>query len=231
VASNGAATNPGNGSAAERTDAPARQDAQPRADRHREEPIDARHRLEVRVGGWGDGWYERHGDSWEDHSGSGRGAFGVEYLSFLSRDFAIGVGFSSLVRADDCGECLATDTARVVTIVPVTARWYPARRLTRSRAVEPFITGGIGPVFGVDTIHTHDQDSTDGCGDDVESTKVGTAFGTRVGAGVDFRITTRFTLGVAGAWSWDSGFSSDLWRAPRPKGGEFTVTFGWNFGR
>jgi hypothetical protein len=196
----------------------------------REPSIDGRHRLEVRFGGWGDGWYEGRRDDW-NYTGSTRGAFGVEYLSFIRNDIGIGVGVSGLVRADACAGCSSDqESARAVISMPVSIRWYPVRRLTRSRMVEPYVTAGIGPVFGVDTIYTHDDDchwDRDG----YASTRVGTTFGGRAGAGLDFRIGHVFSLGVAGAWNWDAGFANDQWRAPRPKGGEFTVAFGWTFGR
>jgi hypothetical protein len=196
----------------------------------REPALDGRHRLEVRFGGWGDGWYEGRRHDW-DSGGSARGAFGVEYLSFLRNDFAIGVGVSGLVRADDCSSCSSDEkSARAVTSVPVIVRWYPARRLTRSRVVEPYLTAGVGPVFGVDTLYTRDSDRR-WDRDEYTSTRVGTTFGGRAGGGLDFRLGRLFTLGVAGAWNWDAGFKDDQWRAPRPKGGEFTVAFGWTFGR
>jgi hypothetical protein len=197
---------------------------------HHAPSLDSRHRIEVRFGGWGDGWYEGHGDNW-DYAGSAKGAFGLEYLSFIRNDIGIGVGFSSLVRADDCHECFESGAARVVTSVPVIVRWYPVRRLTRSRLVEPYVTGGIGPVFGVDTIYSRGHEGGAWYHDEYSSTRVGTTFGGRVGGGVDFCLGRIFTLGVSGAWNWDSGFSNDLWRAARPSGGEFTVALGWNFGR
>lgn len=192
--------------------------------------LDSRHRLEVRFGGWGDGWYEGHGDNWHA-AGSARGAFGLEYLHFIRNDLGIGVGLSSLVHADDCHDCLDGGAAQVVTSVPVIVRWYPIRRLSRSRHVEPYVTGGIGPVFGIDTLYTHIEEGGHWRHDEYYSTRVGTAIGGRAGAGVDFRLGRIFSIGVGGAYNWDSGFKGDLWRAPRPSGGEFTVSFGWNFGR
>lgn len=198
-----------------------------------EPSLDGRHRLEVRFGGWGDGWYEGRGHNW-DYTGSARGAFGVEYLSFIRNDIGIGVGVSGLVRADACTGCSSDEeSARAVIGTPVIVRWYPVRRVTRTRVVEPYVTVGFGPVFGVDTIYTHDTHDSDSrwnC-DGHSSTRVGTTFGGRAGAGIDFRIGHLFTLGVSGAWNWDAGFADDQWRGTRPKGGEFTVAFGWNFGR
>jgi hypothetical protein len=192
-------------------------------------PRDGRHRIEVRFGGWADGSYDSHGASW-NYEGSAHGAFGLEYLGFIRNDIGIGVALTSLVRADGSGDWDEVCAARSVTGIPLVVRWYPVRRFTAFRSVEPYVTAGAGPVFGVDTTATFDHERH-GYYDSHASTRVGTTFGGRVGGGVDFRLGQTFTMGMAGAWNWDAGFSDDLWRAPRPNGGEFTVSFGWNFGK
>jgi hypothetical protein len=103
--------------------------------------------------------------------------------------------------------------------------------MTRLRSVEPYVTGGIGPVFGVDAISTQDRGPHGWDHDHVSSARVGTTLGGRVGGGIDFRLGSVFTMGVGGAWNWDTGFSDAMWRGARPGGGEFTVVLGWNFGR
>jgi hypothetical protein len=110
--------------------------------------IDRRHRIEIRFGGWADDWYDSEED-WHT-SGSTQGAFGFEYLNFVRQDLGIGVGVNGLVRAsgdwersDDEGE------AHVISSIPVVIRWYPIRRATRVRSVEPYVTAGVGPVFDV----------------------------------------------------------------------------------
>lgn len=200
---------------------------------HHSRPLDGRHRVEVRFGGWGDGWYDEHGNTWS-YSGSAQAAFGLEYLNFVRNDLGIGIAMTSLARADGDWRGWEDGGAGQATFsVPLVVRWYPLRRLTRTRSVEPYVTGGIGPVFGVDAIYT---DGYDPRGWDhghvyVSSTRVGTTFGGRVGGGADFRLGSVFTLGVGGAWNWDTGFSDSMWRGARPGGGEFTVALGWNFGR
>jgi hypothetical protein len=204
---------------------PAGYPAQP----HHSHPLDPRHRIELRFGGWGSGSYDYH-DDWQ-YSGSAQGAFGLEYLNFIRNDLGVGIGISSLVsaRGDSKGPADAR-TDRVTTGIPVVLRWYPVRRMTRTRSVEPYVTAGIGPVFGVDRVYTNDHDSHDWHDDGFGSTLVGTTVGGRLGGGVDFRLGSVFTLGVAGAWNWDSGFSDDPWQGARRGGGEFTVVLGWNFG-
>ncbi len=194
---------------------------------YRAEPLDARHRVEMRIGAWGDGWFD-HDQDWHS-SGTVHGALAVEYLNFVTSDVGIGIGVSSLVRAHGHDwDWTDRGAAQVTTTIPVSARWYPIRRLTRSRSVEPYVTGGVGVVFGVDTVYTDIHDDWHG---DVDRTHVGTAFGGRLGGGMDIRLGSIFTLGVAGAWNWDTGFPSDMWSDGRPSGGEFTLVLGWNFGR
>jgi len=198
--------------------------------------LDARHRIELRFGGWANGWYD-YSDDWHT-SGSAQGAFGLEYLSFVRHDLGIGIAVTSLGRAQgDWDGGHDTGSAQIVSSIPVVVRWYPIRRLTRTRSVEPYVTAGIGPVFGVDTAYVDGHGMHDGHwtndwhNDDLASTRVATTVGGRVGGGVDFRLGSVFTLGVSGAWNWDAGFPDDLWRGARPNGGEFTVVLGWNFGR
>jgi hypothetical protein len=198
---------------------------------HHHRSPDGRHRIEVRFGGWGDGWYHEYGDQHWSYSGSAQAAFGLEYLNFIRNDIGIGLAITTLASAnggwDDEG------AGRALCSIPIVARWYPIRRLTRFRSVEPYATVGIGPVFAVDAVYSSDYDGDpyDWDHDHVSSGRVGTAFGGRIGGGVDFRLGSVFTLGLGGAWNWDTGFSDGMWRGARPSGGEFTVALGWNFGR
>ena len=209
--------------------------------------LDARHRIEVRFGGWADGWAGDYDDCC--YSGSAHGAFGVEYLHFLRNDLGVGVAVTGYGAANGWSYALDGEgTAQALVSVPVVVRWYPVRRLTQVRAVEPYVTAGIGPAFGVNSAwvdygHPHGRtdwqdwrnwpnwDDWDDWDHGVSSTRVSTALGGRIGGGVDFRLGSVFTLGLSGAWNWSTGFADDLWFRPDPSGGEFTVTMGWQFGR
>jgi hypothetical protein len=194
--------------------------------------VDRRHRIEVRFGGWTDGWYG-YETGWDGHewatTGRAQGAFGVEYLSFIRNDFAVGLGVSGLANADgDWGNWDQSGKTQVTTTIPVVVRWYPARRITQVRSVEPYVTAGVGPVFGVDTQYTA-LDGKTWRRSGTTSTRVATAAGGRVGGGVDLRLGSMFTMGIAGAWNWDTGLPDDLWRGARPNGGEFTAVLGWSW--
>ncbi len=199
--------------------------------------LDPRHRIEVRFGGWTDGWYG-YEDGWRGRvsdwhtSGSAQGAFGFEYLTFVRDDLGIGLAVTGLASArGDWGGWDRSGTTQVTTSIPVVVRWYPARRLTHIRTVEPYAAAGIGPVFGVDTSATDGLGAHDWRHGGITRTRVATAVGGRLGGGVDIRLGSLFTLGVAGAWNWDAGLPDDLWSGARPSGGEFTVVLGWVFGR
>ncbi len=195
---------------------------------------DGRHRIEVRFGGWAEGWHDGYGPLWEG-SGSVHGAFGLEYLHLVRPDLAIGIGVSGLVRVVDEGRGWDDGGAAQATCgIPVVARWYPVRRLTTMRHVEPYVSAGIGPVFGVNTVYADGFTPWGGQwgwnGQELSSTRVGTTIGGRLGGGADFRLGSVFTLGVSAAWNWD-GFSNGQGWGPRPGGGEFDVVLGWMFGR
>lgn len=209
--------------------------------------LDARHRIEVRFGGWADGWAGDYDDCC--YSGSAHGAFGVEYLHFLRNDLGVGMAVTGYGTANGWSYALDGEgTSQALVSLPVVVRWYPVRRLTQVRAVEPYVTAGIGPAFGVNSAwvdygHPHgwtdwqdwrnwpNWDDWDDWDHGVSSTRVSTALGGRIGGGVDFRLGSVFTLGLSGAWNWNTGFADDLWYRPDPSGGEFTVTMGWQFGR
>ena len=115
--------------------------------------LDPHHRIELRFGGWGSGWYDAHGD-WH-HSGSALGAFGLEFLGFVRNDLGVGIGISSLVSFRGDAEGLVdAGSARATTGIPVVVRWYPVRRVTGTRSVEPYVTAGMGPVFGRTTTNS-----------------------------------------------------------------------------
>jgi hypothetical protein len=195
---------------------------------------DPRHRMEVRVGGWTDGWYG-YETGWDGRdwgtTGQAQGAFGLEYLSFLRNDLAIGIGVSGLASADNhWGVLDQSEKAQATIAIPIVVRWYPVRRITQVRSLEPYVTAGIGPVFGVDSqVNGLDIDDWNWRRHGGTSTRVATGAGGRVGGGVDLRLGRIFTLGLAGAWNWDAGLPDDLWRGARPNGGEFTAVLGWTW--
>ena len=136
---------------------------------------------------------------------------GFDYLRFVGRDIAVGVSASSLVRsdtvwtnrdhdntADDDRE--RTRTASSTTFVYQVVRWNFARRLTEWRTLEPYIIGGMGPVFrwNQKKIEMHDNNLDQSSGGHHR------AGAGQPGAGVDVHLGPVFTLGVVGAWNWST---------------------------
>lgn len=131
----------------------ASESAQPRRSRGRagweREP---RHRIEARFGVWRSPRFS-HGESQRDiETSSADFAFGVEYLRLVAYDVAIGVGAQTRVRGTEqrFDRDNSYTTGGTTVMVPFVARWNPLRRLTRWRTLEPYVTGGFGPVIRAD---------------------------------------------------------------------------------
>jgi len=161
---------------------------------------------------------------------------GFDYLRFVGRDIAIGVSATSLIRsdtiwvdhdhdnvADDDHE--RTRNAHSTTFVYGVVRWNFARRLTDWRTLEPYVTGGMGPVFrwNQKKVEIHDDDMD-------RSSEVITGFGGRLGAGFDVHIGPVFTLGAVGAWNWSTCEDETIGYGSEDRGGYAAVTIGFVWG-
>ena len=161
---------------------------------------------------------------------------GFDYLRFVGRDVAIGVSASSLIRsdtvwvdhdhdntADDDHE--RTRKAGSTTFVYGVVRWNFARRLTEWRTLEPYVTGGLGPVFrwNQHKVEIHDDDKD-------YSTEVITGLGGRLGAGFDVHLGPVFTLGAVGSWNWSTCEDETVGYGSKDRGGYAAVTMGFVWG-
>lgn len=163
------------------------------------------------------------------HRTSADFGLGAEYLRAFGPDVAIGFAVSTLVLTrhdwiEDHAED-GTRTSGASTFIPAVVRWNFCRRLTAWRLVEPYLTGGVGPLVRTTSVtigDRHDRDRTS------EST---TSIGGRLGAGVDVRLGTVFTLGVVGAWNWSDRPDPSIGYGSRDRGAEASVTMGWSWGR
>jgi hypothetical protein len=89
-----------------------------------------------------------------------------------------------------------------------------------SAVIEPYLSAGVGFVLGIDR---ESASSTDPLGPNGESTRFGTGFGLKTGAGLAWRPGNAFGLSVGGGYQWAS-FGEDV-------GGERTYEgFGANMG-
>ena len=187
-----------------------------------------RHRIEARFGVWRRPRFSFNESRRDLETSSADFAFGVEYLRLVAYDVAIGVGAQTRVRGTE--ERLedrdrSSSTGHTTVAVPFVARWNFARRLTRWRTIEPYVTGGAGPVIRADWA-TEEFD-----GDRESRTDVETAFGARTGLGFDAHIGSVWTLGVVAAWNWVEKPGRVIGYGRHDRGGEVSVTMGWVFGR
>jgi hypothetical protein len=159
-----------------------------------------------------------------------------EYVRFIARDVAIGVSAFSLVRSestwiDSDDDNYAdedndhTNISESTTYVFGVVRWNFARRLTKWRTVEPYITGGAGPVMrSYQRVVEQNHDER------VHEWERTTGFGGRVGAGVDVHLGSVFTLGVVGAWNWSTHPDGNIGYGSEDRGGEVCATMGFVWG-
>jgi hypothetical protein len=161
---------------------------------------------------------------------------GFDYLRFFGRDVAIGVSAVSLVRSDttwtdrDHDNTADDDRERTrktgsTTFVYGIVRWNFARRLTEWRALEPYVVGGLGPVFrwNQHKVEIHDDDKD-------YSSEVITGLGGRLGAGFDIHLGPVFTLGALGAWNWSTCEDEAIGYGSEDRGGYAAVTMGFVWG-
>jgi hypothetical protein len=211
--------------------------AAPAAEPSPEGPLgDAVNRIEVRFGAYPTPSFHTDETANDIHTRRADMGLGFEYLRFVGHDIAIGVSVSSLVRsntvwtdrdhdnvADDDRE--RTRTANSTSFVFGVVRWNFARRLTEWRALEPYVTGSMGPVFrwNLKKVEFHDDDLD-------QSTEVLTGLGGRVGAGVDVHLGRVFTLGIVGAWNWSTAEDETVGFGANDRGGEVGVTMGFVWG-
>ncbi len=161
---------------------------------------------------------------------------GFDYLRFIGRDIAIGVSAVSLVRSDTIWTDLDHDNTadddrertrktNSTTFVYGIVRWNFARRLTEGRALEPYVVGGLGPVFrwNQHKVEIHDDDKD-------YSSEVITGLGGKLGAGFDIHLGPVFTLGAVGAWNWSTCEDETIGYGSKDRGGYAAVTMGFVWG-
>jgi hypothetical protein len=202
-----------------------------------ERPLrDAIHRIEVRFGAYPPPSFSSRETTGDVHERDADMGLAVDYLRSVTRDLAVGVSASSLVRstavwidsdhngtADDDRE--RTRTSHSTTFIYGVVRWNFARGLTQWRTLEPYVTGSAGPVFRWNqrTVKLDDDER------DRESTEK-TGFGGRVAAGFDVHLGRIFTLGAVGAWNWSTCEDETVGYGSEDRGGEVAVTIGFVWG-
>ena len=193
-------------------------------ERHR--PVDRSHRIELRFAMYRNPSAtfveDGHHVSW----GSGDVGGGFEYLHYVSPDLAVGFAIDGQTRGEGSGDWWDDDWDNGASTVamPIVVRWNFLRRTTEWRGIDPYVTGGVGPVFRADWSSTGTRHHS-------TSASVSTTIGARVGAGFDVRLGSVWTLGLMGAWRWSDRPSGVTGYGKHDQGGEVAFTMGWMFGR
>jgi outer membrane protein W len=140
-----------------------------------------------------------------------------DYLSF-------GISLGALVinaNTSTQGTEVSTETATVAPLI-IGINYYPLQAHQQS-SVLPYLSGYIGPYIGV---YSRNEIETIV----VESeTIVETAFGARLGAGLDFLIGDIFKLGIGVDYHFITDFSRPIGGTTNYSGPSYSLTFGFVF--
>jgi hypothetical protein len=197
---------------------------------------DAMNRIEVRFGVYPEPLFTHSETVLDVHTSTADVGLGVEYLRSLSRDLAIGAAVSTRTRTernwvdydhDDEADHDrdSTRTSNSTTFVAAVIRWNFARRLTEWHAIEPYVTGSLGPVFRTNSRTVERYDDRD------RWSETATSVGGRLGVGFDAHLGRVFTLGAVGAWNWSTCPDEEIGYGSTDRGGEVAVTMGFEWGR
>jgi hypothetical protein len=150
----------------------------------------------------------------------------------LTPEWMVTLGFSSrLIEAFD-GDWYANqvDSASFMTTCTFGARYYVPSLAARS-VVKPYVSAGIGPVFGMET-ESYDREWGSGrrhySHDTVRSEAV---LGGYVGGGLDVQPTSWLVIGTDVGYQFASKFSEPVGGRKDPSGFTFTMQMGVNLGR
>jgi len=140
-----------------------------------------------------------------------------DYLSLGVSLGALVIDAKTSVQATD----VSTETATVAPLI-IGINYYPLQASQQS-TVLPYLSGYLGPYIGV---YSRNEIQTIV----VESeTIVETAFGVRLGAGIDFLIGDIFKLGIGSAYHFITDFSRPIGGETNYSGPSYSLTFGFVF--
>jgi hypothetical protein len=149
--------------------------------------------------------------------------FFKNFLSFRLSAGALTVSVDSKVSTNIAAFNQVTVKNEVATVVPVLAglNFYPLQ-LSDEKIIMPYIAASIGPYIG---IYNRSEVSALSV---KEETFVETVFGSRLGAGIDFRIGF-FKLGINANYHFVSEFSKPIGSEKNYSGPEYSFLLGFIF--
>jgi len=148
----------------------------------------------------------------------------ISYQYWFEDYLSLGVSLGALViNATTSAQAtdVSTETATVAPLI-IGINYYPLQASQQS-TVLPYLSGFFGPYIGV---YSRNEIETIV----VESeTIVETAFGARLGAGLDFLIADIFKLGVGVDYHFVTDFSRPIGGKTNYSGPSYSLTFGFVF--
>jgi hypothetical protein len=160
---------------------------------------------------------------WENNSFSS----GMLFTHYLDENLAVTAGFNVLEMGESTvvtreGTFSGSSTLYAI---PIGARWFPERMISRSGTTRPFLAAALGPIIG------------EAVGSDVIGGKVEagghteTAALAYLGGGVDFHVSRSFALGLGAGYNLMTDFARSVAGHDNYSGFELRVAFGWVFGK
>ena len=140
-----------------------------------------------------------------------------DFLSFGISLGALVINATTSTQATD----ISTETATVAPLI-IGINYYPLQASQQS-TVLPYLSGYIGPYIGV---YSKNEIETIVVGSE---TIVETAFGARLGAGLDLLIADIFKLGIGADYHFVTDFSRPIGGETNYSGPSYSLTFGFVF--
>ena len=149
-----------------------------------------------------------------------------ELLRFVREDVAVGIAVHPMVAQVDASTSSAGTVSnnRVGVGIPFMGRWYPTRRITRRRGLEPWVGAGFGPLIGADV-------TTFSAGTLVSDAGVKATVAGLLQAGIDFRVGSHVVLGASGGYNWSGRVVNRNGSRTRYTGSEVSFGIGIVLGR
>jgi hypothetical protein len=148
----------------------------------------------------------------------------ISYQYWIEDYLSLGVSLGALVINANTSVQLTDISTETATVAPliIGVTYYPLQASQQS-SVLPYLSGYFGPYIGV---YSRNEIQTIV----IESeTIVETAFGVRLGAGIDFLIGDIFKIGIGSAYHFITDFSRPIGGETNYSGPSYSLTFGFIF--
>jgi len=148
----------------------------------------------------------------------------IGYSKYFQENLAITFFISPIILNNDVSIGIGEVSTGTSTVTPVFigARYYVFES-TYGKSMRPYLSVAAGPVIGSESATNIDSD--------VEiSSHNETAFGAKLGLGVDFLVSKSFIIGLDGGYNAFSNFSNPILGEDNYSGSEFSVGFSFLFG-